>query len=267
MLFLCVILGYYIDHQSSWFYKPSLPDSFPSDIMIKELKKIYDNSSLLPYDTQPMFVKAISALVQHNSKHGFTDWTTIFALAPRFDATYSFIDSIEVYDYKERPDDFIKLLKEVKLSVNDLKDANVLNKMINKLIKISYDAECLIYLQEHFKELENDSNLLCGIRSRLLELFKGKKLYWNDKNVTSLHKLLKDRNLKWQQREYASILEAIAESNQVNLLKSFPEIFNFISGLKLNTIKKKLEQESTKWFIKICKQQKKRFKNSRKLGL
>ncbi|CAG8823537.1 18328_t:CDS:1, partial [Gigaspora rosea] len=161
-----------------------------------------------------------------------------------------------VYDYKERPDDFIKLLKEVKLSVNDLKDANALHKMIKKLIKISYDAECLIYLQEHFKELENDSNLLYEIRSRLLELFKGKKLDWNDKNVTSLHKLLKDRNLKWQHREYASILEAIAESNQVNVLKSFPEIFNFISGLKLNAIKKKLEQESTKWFIKICKQQK-----------
>ncbi|CAG8490067.1 2405_t:CDS:10 [Cetraspora pellucida] len=262
-LFLCVLLGCYIDKPSFWFCKASLPDGFPSHIMIEEFKNVCDNSSPMPSDAK-LVVKAINALVQYNSKHRLPNWITMFALAPKFDASYSFIDSIEVYDYKETPEHFIKLVKEVKLNINGLKNANELNTIIDMLTKVSYDAKCLVLLWEHFKELENDSNFLSKIRSnfpskirsKLWELIKRKESDWNDENIDSLHKLLKDSGLKWQHKDYANILESIVGSDQVNVLESFPEIFEYISGLKLYAIKRKLEQESKKWFLKIYNQKK-----------
>ncbi|CAG8564190.1 3703_t:CDS:2, partial [Dentiscutata heterogama] len=255
ILFLYVLLGYHIE-QNGWLHGSDLPDGFQSSIMIKEFKNIDDDFSL-PSNTKFLVVNTINALIQHNSKHGSLDWIKIFALALKFDASYSFIDSIEAYDYKmqpDEPDDFIKLLEVLKSSINDLNNAGALNKMMNKLVRISYDAECLAYMIECFKELKGSVNFLYAIRRKLLELLEKKKLDWNDKNIVSLKKLLSDPNLKWHPREYASVLEAIAESDQIIVLEYFPEIFICIMELNPNTIKKELEQESIKWLINICKQ-------------
>ncbi|CAG8645409.1 18331_t:CDS:10, partial [Dentiscutata erythropus] len=234
MLFLCYFLGYYMEYQ----YKiRCLPDNFPSSIMIKEFKD-FDCCHNLVSNAKPMVVNAVKILVQHNSKCGFLDWIIIFALAPIFDTSYSFVDSIEIYDYKEKPDYFIKLLKEIKPSIDDLQnfDSSVLNKVMNKLVMISNDAECLAHLQEHFKYLEDNDNFKREIRKKLLEL------------------LLKEPNLGWQHSEYVDILKTIADSNQKIVLESFPEVCKFISGLNLEKIKNELEKASIKWFINICKE-------------
>ncbi|CAG8487332.1 35591_t:CDS:10 [Gigaspora margarita] len=213
MLFLCVLLGCYLD-EKTWLYIYGLPNNFPSDIMIKELKIIDGNYSLLS-DIKSLVVKAIKSLFQHNSKCGSLDWITIFALASKFDRTYSFIDSIEGYDFEKQPTHFIKLLNEIKPIINGLKksNSNGLDKMLSKLIEISYDAESLINLRENFKDFKN--NIFKNeIRKKLIELLREKKLYWNDKNISLLNRLLKETNLGWQLREYASVLKAIAESNQ-----------------------------------------------------
>ncbi|CAG8700953.1 9166_t:CDS:2, partial [Racocetra fulgida] len=259
VLFSHVLLGHYMDQQRGWSHKPSLPNEFPSSFVIKEFNSIDDYSNL-PSNAERMVVKAFSALIQHNSKHGFLDWITIFAPASKFDTSYSFIDSIEIYDYKRRPGQFIKLLKEIKPIINYLEDSNLnaLNKTMNKVIKMSYSVECLVHLQENFEDLENKT-FLHEIRKKLLGLVNDKQLYWNDENIFSLHRLLKEPNLGWQNREYASVLKAIAESNHIIVLESFPEIYKFILGLNLGTsfnqtIKKGLEQESIKWFTNICRQ-------------
>ncbi|KAF0538645.1 e3 ubiquitin-protein ligase [Gigaspora margarita] len=252
ILFLYVLLGYHIE-QNGWMCRSYLSDGFQSAIMLKEFKNIDDDFSL-PSNTKFLVVNAISALVQHNSKHGSIDWISIFALMPKFDASYSFIDSIEIINDKKQPDDFIKILDVLRPSINDLDNAGALSKMIDKLVRMSYDVECLAYMLEYFKELKNCDSFLCAIRRKLLELLKKKKLHWNDKNITSLHKLLHDPNLKWLHREYAIMLEAIADSDQIIVLEFFPEAFKYIMGLNSNMIKKELEQESIKWLINICKQ-------------
>ncbi|CAG8477692.1 8259_t:CDS:10, partial [Cetraspora pellucida] len=253
VLFLYVLLGHYIECQSGFLYRSDLPDSFRSVTMIKEFKNVHDSSSL-PSNTKFLVVSAIRALVHHNSKYGSLDWITMFALAPKFDTSYSFIDSIEIYDYKRLPDNFIKLLEVLKPSINDLNNLDALDRIMNKLIRMSYDVESLAYLQECFKELKDCDYFSYEIRKKLLELLKEKKPYWNDKNVASLRKFLNEPNLRWHNREYASILEAIAESDQISLLESFPEIFRYILGLNSITIQKELENTSIKWLINICKQ-------------
>ncbi|CAG8790725.1 5471_t:CDS:1, partial [Gigaspora rosea] len=240
--------------QNGWMCRSYLTDDFQSAIMLKEFKNIDDDFSL-PSNTKFLVVNAISALVQHNSKCGSLDWITIFALAPKFDESYSFIDSIEIYAYKNQPDYFINLLKEIKPCINNLKNSNpkVLNKTLNMLIKMSYDEECLVRLQECFKDYE-DNNFKYELRKKLLELLKGQKLYWNNESISSLHRLLKDPDLEWQHREYLNVLKTIAESNQNIMLEYFPEIFKFISGLNLWKHKSELERQSVKWFINICKE-------------
>ncbi|CAG8724521.1 5024_t:CDS:2, partial [Cetraspora pellucida] len=249
MLFLCVLLGYHMD-QNDWLYRLGLPDSFPSSNMINKLEDIDFNSSM-PSDTKSLTMKAIKSLVRHNSKGGFLDWIKIFALAPKIDDEYSFIDSIEIYNYKKKPDNFINLLKEIKPCIDVLRNVDALNKIMNKLIKMSYDLKSLIHLKERFKRLENNDNFQCDIRKKLLELVKVKKQYWNDKDIESLHKILKEPTLRWQHREYINILEAIAESDQIIVLDSFPEIFKYISEMNLDVDKGKIEQGSIKWFINI----------------
>ncbi|CAG8532688.1 1347_t:CDS:2, partial [Dentiscutata heterogama] len=251
VLFLCVLLGHYTEYRS---FNPSLPYHFPSSIMLKEFKSI-DDCYGLPSNTKPIIERAIRALVQHNSKSGFLDWIIIFAFAAKLDIPYSFIDSIEIYDYKKQPDHFVKLLKEIKPSINDLKssNSNALNKTIIKLVKISYNVECLVHLHEYFKDLGNDYSIKYEVRKKLLELLKDIKLRWNKENISSVHRLLMEPILGWQNKDYASVLRAIAGSNQTLVLESFPEIFKFISGLNLEEIKRDLERESITWFIKICK--------------
>ncbi|RIB21686.1 hypothetical protein C2G38_2175948 [Gigaspora rosea] len=253
MLFLCVLLGFYLD-ANAWLYIYGLPNNFPSDIMIKELKIIDGNYSILS-DIKSLVVKAIKSLFQHNSKCGSLDWITLFALASKFDRTYSFIDSIESHDFEKQPNHFIKLLNEIKPIINGLKksNSNGLDKMLCKLIEISYDVESLVSLRENFKDLKNN-NFKNEIRKRLIELIREKKLYWNDKNVSVLLRLLKESNLGWQLREYANVLKAIAESNQRIVLITFPNILRFILGLNSKEIKSEIERESIKWFINICKE-------------
>ncbi|KAF0556640.1 e3 ubiquitin-protein ligase [Gigaspora margarita] len=254
VLFLCVFLGYYMDHHNGLTHKPCLPVKFQSSIAIKKFKNI-DYYHNLSSNAKYMLVKAIKALVQHNSKFGSLDWITIFALAPKFDASYSFIDSIEIYAYKNQPYYFINLLKGINPYIDNLKNSNpeVLNKTLNMLIKISYDEECLAHLHECFKDYE-DNNFKNELRKKLLELLKGQKLYWNSESISSLHRLIKDPDLEWQHGEYVNVLKAIAESNQNIVLEHFPEIFKFISGLNLWQHKSELERQSIKWFINICKE-------------
>ncbi|CAG8527830.1 33218_t:CDS:10, partial [Gigaspora margarita] len=254
-LFLCVFLGYYMDLQNGLTHKPCLPYNFPSAIAIKKFKSI-DYYHSLPSNAKSMLMKAIiRALVQHNSKLGSLDWITIFALAPKFDASYSFIDSIEIYAHKNQPDYFINLLKEIKPCINNLKnsDPKVLNKTLNMLIKKSFDEECLAHMQEFFKDFV-DNNFKNELRKKLLELLKGQRLYWNSERISSFHRLFKDPDLDWQHREYIIVLKIIAESNQNIVLEYFPEFFKFISGLNLSKHRSELERQSVKWFINICKE-------------
>ncbi|CAG8515793.1 10695_t:CDS:10 [Dentiscutata erythropus] len=254
VLFLCVLLGDNIEYRP---FKSSLPYNFPSSIMLKEFKSI-DDCYGLPSNAKTMIERAIKALIQHNSKGGFLDWIIIFALAAKLDMPYSFIDSIEIYDYEKQPNHFVKLLKEIKPSINDLKNSNskASNKTIIKLVKISYNAECLVHLQEYFKDLGSDYYIKYEVRKKLLELLKDIKLHWNKENISSIHRLLMEPNLGWQNKDYISVLKAIAGSSQTLILESFPEIFKFISGLDLEEIKKDFERESITWFIKIYKKYK-----------
>ncbi|CAG8794346.1 13776_t:CDS:1, partial [Racocetra fulgida] len=108
-LFLCILLGsYMLQPNKPMINGCYLPQNFPSTNLLEDLESIDSDFSLS--DTRHLVSHAIRALVQHNSKYGFTTWFKMFTLAPILDESYAFIDAIEVYNFERRSDQFLNAL-------------------------------------------------------------------------------------------------------------------------------------------------------------
>ncbi|CAG8442611.1 13450_t:CDS:10 [Gigaspora rosea] len=252
-LFLCILLGYYMDeNRNSYRSNVGFPRGFPSSIVLKELENMQPDF-VFPLGTEQLFVQAINALVRHNSEIGFLDWLKMFELAPRFDKSYSFIDSIVVCECIENSSQLIKSLEKVKPYISKLYEKNepILMKTIEKLILMSCDVKFLAFLQENFKGYEDNFMISQHFRRKLLELIEQKNLVWDHDGIMLLYEFLKDPNLRWLSEHYVRILEAITESNDIILLEFFPEVIELNLGTDIN--KKSLEETSINWFIKICR--------------
>ncbi|KAF0517032.1 e3 ubiquitin-protein ligase [Gigaspora margarita] len=254
-LFLCILLGYYMDeNRNSYRSNVGFPHDFPSTTVLKELENIQPDF-VFPLGTEQLFVQAINALVRHNSEIGFLDWLKMFELAPRFDKSYTFIDSIVVceYMYIENSNQLIKSLDEVKPYISKLHEKNehLLIKTLEKLIMMSCDVKILAFLRENFKGFEDNFRISQNLRRKLLELIEQKHLIWDHDGIMLFCEFLRDPNLRWLSEHYVRILEAIAESNDIILLEFFPEVLELNLGTDVN--KKSLEETLINWFIKICR--------------
>ncbi|CAG8532935.1 25732_t:CDS:10, partial [Dentiscutata erythropus] len=282
-IFLCILLGYYLlQGDKKMINGIYLPENFPSRIILEKLEEI--EPDLILSDTRHLIVSAIRTLVQHNSKYGFTTWFKVFAFARELDTTYSFVDMIEWYNYKSKSDEFGKLLME------DVKPymKGAFNRITNKLIWLSYDLKCLIFVWTNVIELENtDRSILktlkdkinefikhdqpfdlkkhfdefsIDIQSEVVLIFQGKVLKllnekgssWSNPNINSIIDLLQNPNLQWSEKTYTQALEAISESNQMELLDIFPRVLKFVSELDLAITSQSIFTTSIKWFKQNC---------------
>ncbi|RIB31023.1 hypothetical protein C2G38_2151201 [Gigaspora rosea] len=196
----------------------------------KKLEEI--EPDLILSDTRHLVVNAIRTLVQHNSKYSFTAWFKVFAFARELDATFSFVEMIEWYNYKSKSGEFLKLLKE------DVKPymKEAFNRITNKLIWLSYDLKCLIFVWTNVIRIENtDRSILRALKDKINEFIKYsqppelKKQF--DEFSIDFQNLLQNPNLQWSEKTYTQALEAIAESNQMEMLDIFPRVLNFVSEL------------------------------------
>ncbi|CAG8447095.1 15140_t:CDS:10 [Dentiscutata erythropus] len=289
-LFLCLLLGYYM-LQPNKFTQDNiyLPREFPSNNLLEDLVNV--ESDFSPSDTRHFVAQAIRALVQHNSKYGFTTWFKMFALAPTLDESYAFIDSIEIYDFGNRSAKFFDALENnVKPHIDELFMKNVFNRAVQKLILLSYDLESLLFLWQKIIGFEKTDNHLRNamkkriddiikhdkpsqlkahfyifpkelqldvaeiFRAKLLKLLKARNFTckWDNPDIVSFQELLQEVNLIWPIREYLEILESIAESDQILLLESFPDVMKLV--LESKATGRTLDQifeSSVKWFERM----------------
>ncbi|CAG8475917.1 287_t:CDS:2, partial [Dentiscutata heterogama] len=290
-LFLCLLLGYYM-LQPNKFTQDNiyLPREFPSTNLLEDLVNVESDFSLS--DTRHFVAQAVRALVQHNSKNGFTTWFKMFALAPTLDESYAFIDSIEIYNFGNRSVQFFNALENnVKPHIDELYCMkNVFYKAVQKLILLSYDLESLLFLWQKIIGVEKTDNHLRNamkkriddiikhdkpfqlkahfyifpkelqldvaenFRAKLLKLLKGRNFTckWDNPDIVSFQELLQEVNLIWPIGEYLEVLESIADSDQILLLETFPEVMKFI--LKSKATGRTLDQifeSSVKWFERM----------------
>ncbi|CAG8761924.1 35753_t:CDS:2, partial [Racocetra persica] len=271
-LFMCILLGSYMLQPNKPIINGCyLPQNFPSTNLLEDLESIDSDFSLS--DTRHLVSHAIRALVQHNSKYGFTTWFKMFTLAPILDESYAFIDAIEVYNFENRSDQFLNALEDnVKPHIDELFHMkNVFYKVIQKLVSLSYGLESLLFLWEKIIGLEKTDDHLCNtmkkridelikhdnpsqlkehfyifpeklqldvaqnFRTKLLKLLKERnsKWRWEDQDIASFQELLQETNLQWPIEEYPQVLESIAVSDQILVSESFPEVMKFILESKV----------------------------------
>ncbi|KAF0525877.1 e3 ubiquitin-protein ligase [Gigaspora margarita] len=282
-IFLCILLGYYLlQGDKKMINGIYLPENFPSNIILEKLEEI--EPDLILSDTRHLVVSAIRTLVQHNSKYGFTTWFKVFAFARELDATFSFVDMIEWYNYKSKSDEFVKLLKEDVKPY--MKEAFI--RITNKLIWLSYDLKCLIFVWTNVIEIENtdrfilkalkdkinefikfsqppelrkqfdefsmdiQSEVVLIFQEKVLQFLNKKGLSWNNPSITSILDLIQNPKLQWSEKTYTQALEAIAESNQMELLDIFPRVLNFVSELDIAITSQTIFTTSIKWFKQNC---------------
>ena len=108
-LFLCLLLGYYITRQSTFY---ELPNQFPSGLFLNALEGYKQET--LPSDTKDQMCTAITTLVHHNAFQMQFDWLIIFTIVAKVDPNYTFIDRLKALKYPN--DDLLeKLVKEAKI--------------------------------------------------------------------------------------------------------------------------------------------------------
>jgi hypothetical protein len=97
-LFLCILLGYYVQRQqtnSHGFYE--LPSNFPSENLLNAFKDYKQET--LPSSTKDQMYTAVTTLVHNNAFQMKFDWLTIFTIAPEVDPNYTFIDHLKTIKY------------------------------------------------------------------------------------------------------------------------------------------------------------------------
>ncbi|CAG8523764.1 13380_t:CDS:10, partial [Gigaspora rosea] len=284
--FLCILLGYLQAHHYVPVY--SFPESFQSAKLLEDLASV--DPDLILSDIRHLILGAIRILVQHNSLQGSTSWLKLFSLAPKLDTSCSFIDSAESYDFKNNNDQFcVALMEYVKPNIYELINRrDVFNKVMKRLIYITYNLESLIFLWNDIIGLDRVDDHLCKMMKRkiiefikfddpsrlkdhfnlfpnelqdivasefrymLMKLFNKRKLKWNKNSIDSFQELLQNDLLQWSLEEYTKVLDAIAESDQVLVVETFPEVFK---GVLEQRITKKYEtivlETSIRWLEKI----------------
>ncbi|KAF0485179.1 e3 ubiquitin-protein ligase [Gigaspora margarita] len=288
-LFLCLLLGYYMLQPNKVIFNNCyLPREFPSIQLLEDLENVDADFSLS--DTKHQVSNAIRALVQHNSKYGSIMWFKMFALAPTLDESYAFIDTIEFYNFENQSVQFLNALENnVKPHIDDLfYMKNVFYKAVQKLISLSYNLECLLFLcqkiigfektddhlrkamkkridelikyehppqlKEHFyifpDELRRD--VAQNFRTKLLKLLKARNFRWENPDIVSLQELLQEIDLQWPVEEYLQVLESIAGFDQMIVLESFPEIMKLVLESKvMGKTHDQILESSVKWFEKM----------------
>ncbi|CAG8460377.1 17990_t:CDS:10, partial [Racocetra fulgida] len=284
-IFLCVLLGHLQSHNH--ILPNSLPESFQSANILEDLASV--DSDFVLSDIKHLVLAAIRILVQHNSQQGSTTWYRMFSFAPKLDLSYSFVDSAESYDFKNNCDQYYLALREnVKPHINELNSRpDIFHKVMKQLIIITYNLESLIFLwneiiglekvndplykvikkkineliksddpsrlKEHFDLFPNELQDIVApeFRNKLIMILYKRNLKWQDKNINSFQELLRDDLLQWSLEEYGKALEAIAESDQILVLETFPDVMKCVLEQKITKRDEAIFETSIKWLEKI----------------
>ncbi|GBB96188.1 hypothetical protein RclHR1_00270034 [Rhizophagus clarus] len=281
-LFLCLLLGYFIPRQDTFY---ELPKSFPSALLLQSLHgyKLED----LPSGAKDHMYTSITYLVQNNAFQMKFDWLVIFKIAAEVDPDYVFIERLRALKYPSenllakfikgvemiRPnicdiefETYVKLAKWLiqlcdnmdslfKLWDDVLLHNNKFDQRVSKCFtdrirgNISHDEA--VALEYHFKRLSKDYRDRASevFRDQVILLLENPNRKWTNENINSIKKLLHDNGLNWQSDEVIRSLELISQSHTLELLNIFPEILDdwFRSDFS-DTREKKIPKICVIWF-------------------
>ncbi|RIA93442.1 hypothetical protein C1645_819410, partial [Glomus cerebriforme] len=282
-LFLCLVLGYFVQRQQIGNYGHyELPSSFQSQYLLEAFEDYKQET--LPSDTREQMYTAITALVQHNAFHMKFDWLIVFTIAAEIDPDYDFLDRLKALKY---PNDnlltkFFKEFEAIKIytegvkrkiyiklakwliqlchnmdslfkfwstvpSHNDVVDQDIFNYFIDRVRENIFHDDA-IALEGHFKRLPRayQEDFSEVFREHVLLMLRGHK--WTNPNIIAIQRLLQNEKLKWCDEEIIRSLEFISQSQNFGLLNILPEILDewFRSGF--SDKKKKIQPICINWF-------------------
>lgn len=108
-IFLCLLLGYHIPRQESFY---ELPNQFPSGLLLDALDEYKQEA--LPSDIKGQMYTAIMSLIRHNAFQMQWNWLVIYKIAAEVDPDYTFVDRLRALTYPS--DDLLaKFIKEIEI--------------------------------------------------------------------------------------------------------------------------------------------------------
>ncbi|RIA88897.1 hypothetical protein C1645_825615, partial [Glomus cerebriforme] len=283
-LFLCLLLGYYIQRQQRQqgnYEHYKLPSSFPSEHLLIAFED-YEQETL-PSNIKGQMYTAIITLMQHNAFQMQFDWFIIFKISAEIDPYYTFIDHLKTLKYPndfllamfiERVEDIrsyfegIELETHVKISKwfiqlchnrdsifrlwnNGLLHNNAINKSIFRCFIDRIRENIFHEIEIHFKKFPEAyrDDAIDVFRDHVLFLLENPDREWTKENITAIKRLLHDDKLNWNREEFIQSLELISDSNTLELLQIFPELLdNWFRNDFTDTKEKKIPKICITWF-------------------
>ena len=96
-LFLCLLLGYHVLRQGTFY---ELPDQFPSRLFLDALKS-YKRDMIIASNVDEQMHAAIVSLVRHNAFQMQFDWLIIFEVVTEIDPNYTFVEHLRGLRYSD----------------------------------------------------------------------------------------------------------------------------------------------------------------------
>ncbi|RHZ88865.1 hypothetical protein Glove_21g49 [Diversispora epigaea] len=283
-----ILLGYYMERPNKHLFENNyLSTSFPSDKLLNVLNYLEPITG-----TKQYIMLSLRAVIQHSSSCGSLAWLKMFELAPKLDEDYTFLEYIINFDHSKNFHSFAQsLLDNVKPHISNLHfKVEIFRRVVQKLLDLSFDLECLIFISKDvigFERFENSNGLqrylkrriseaikqysphdLCmqfqkipqnlkfgtiGLfLERLLKLLQPKDISWNDRDRESLIKFIKEPYPDWPEGMLLNVIDGIVRSDQILLLQSFPEILELALEKDIHrSVSKELYSTSENWLRNI----------------
>ncbi|CAG8815743.1 35456_t:CDS:2, partial [Gigaspora margarita] len=285
-LFLCVLLGYFINFRKDpRVFTFQLPKQFRSELLLEALEHVQQDT--FTSDIKPIMAPVVAALVRHNAMEMVSfEWLRIFRVAQFVDPAYTFVDGFIGAHYgKEKISRLLKEWpKIVKPHLDRVNERNYI-KISKWLISCCSNMETLNIMWrdniDHTLSIDNEiapdftrsvytiiaqdntasalyanfGKVIPEFRMFVVSLFRDQTIHllknqqggWDQQNLQSLGKLLKDGNLHSEREHFIRALECVSQSTIYNLLNMFPDLLEY-------WLNSKFSNSRSQDVLKICQQ-------------
>ncbi|UZO21058.1 uncharacterized protein OCT59_013462 [Rhizophagus irregularis] len=218
------------------------------------IDKIYDYAfKNLPSITKNPMKIAITCLVQHNAfQHQFR-WVKIFTIAAEIDPEFIFIYYLKDLSYPNDNllENFIRELEIISPYINNTKNIEfeVYINLAKWLIEICHNNNALFKLWVPKKIQGYISE---AFRYHAIQSLSNPFMEWSYQEISSIKRFLQNDNLNWNKNDLIQSLELISQSDNLELLKLFPELLDNWFHKDFTDVKeKRIPKISNDWFTNL----------------